>query len=369
MKRVMILTSYITGAGHKSITEALLEKFALRDDIEAKAVECFDFGGKAQRKVGEMYGTVTRNAKPLWGLIFDMQSLAPGTLNLVTMQRIERAFRAELKAFQPDLILSVHPMFVGSIINILEKNKIDIPFVTLLADLVSIADLWVDPRSAWTLCPTQESYDLLKDEYDMPVSRLHRVDFPIRARFCDFSSEDPSREFHTGDPLRVLMMSGGEGSGNLRKTAHLILDRFPNSEVSVIAGRNQRVQQALKSDLQPLFKNRINVIGFVDNVQDYMRAADLAIVRGSPNTMLEGVMCNTPLLVMGALPGQEEANPAFVLNHDLGAVCDGNKNIVETVERLLAYDAAQLNAIRRAQRRFRNPNSSQEIVDFICAQL
>lgn len=369
MKKVMILTSYLTGAGHKSITEALTEQFDIYGGVQLDIVEGFELGSSAHRHIGELYGTVTRNAKALWGLIFEMQSLAPGALNLVTSQRIERAFQQRLHAFQPDLILSVHPMFVGSIINILEKERTPIPFATLLADLVSIADLWIDPRSTWTLCPTQESYELLRDAYKMPPERLKRVDFPIRARFCDFSGEDPDRKFMPGDPLHVLMMSGGEGSGNLRQTADLILDRFEGSVVTVIAGRNQKVKNALESDLRPHYGDRIRVIGFVDNVQDYMRAADLAVVRGSPNTMLEGVMCNTPLLVMGALPGQEQANPDYIRNHDLGAVCDGNSNLVESVEQLLAYGAAQLNAIREAQKTYRNPNAAKEIVDFLMAQI
>ena len=363
-KKIMILTSYLTGAGHKSITEALLEQLQ-SFDVEVEVVECFELGGKAQKTVGELYGTVTRKAKSLWGLIFEMQSLAPGILNQVTQQRIEKAFRERLKAFKPDLILSVHPMFVGSIINILEKDKQKIPFVTLLADLVSIADLWIDGRSTYTLCPTQESYELLRDTYKIDPARLKRCGFPIRARFYQPELEDPNRKFMPGDKLKVLLMSGGEGSGNLRKSAEMILSHFEGSQVTVIAGRNRKIQDALNSGLSSKFGSRIKVVGFVDNVQDYMREADIAVVRGSPNTLLEGVMCNTPLLIVGALPGQEEENPNYVIRHELGAVCQGNKNMIEIIERLLAYSAAQLNAIREAQREFRDPNAAKDIVSFI----
>ena len=365
-QRIMILTSFITGAGHKSITEALTEQIAHYPGVEVETVEGFDLGGAANRKVGEMYGTVTRNAKPLWGLIWDMQSLAPGALNQVMAQRIERIFLERVKAFQPDLLLSVHAMFNGSIINILEKEKLDIPMVTLLADLVSIADLWIDKRCTWTLCPSEESYNLLLgDLWQIPETRLKRCDFPIRERFYNPEAEKTDRVYKPGDDLQVLIMSGGEGSGNLKRTAELILTNFKKSRITVIAGRNQKVQQTLREELQPRFGKRIEIVGFVDNVQDYMRAADIAVVRGSPNTLLEGVMCNTPLLVVGALPGQEAANPAYVLKNDLGAVCDGNKNIVQVMEQLVAYGGAQLTAIRQAQRAFRKPQAAREIVDFL----
>ena len=366
-KRVMILTSYITGAGHKSITEALLEQISLHPEVTTEIVECFELGGSAHRTIGELYGTVTRRAKPLWGLIWEMQSYAPGVLNQVTAQRIEKDFISRVKAFEPDLLISVHGMFVGSIANVLEKEKLEIPLVTLLADLVSIADLWVDPRSLYTLCPTEESYLLLRDNFKIPPERLWRCDFPIRARFYDPEAEARRVWYTPGEPLKVLLMSGGEGSGNLRRSAELILDNFAKSRVVVIAGRNKRIQDALSGDLKALYKDRIEVLGFVDNVQDYMRGADLAVVRGSPNTLLEGVMCNTPLLVVGALPGQEAANPDYVLKYDLGAVCNGNHNMVAVIEQLLAYGAAQHQAIRKAQREFRRPQAAKEIVDFVLA--
>jgi len=237
-QRIMILTSYITGAGHKSITEALMEHLTDYADLQIEIVEGFDLGGTTNRKVGELYGTVTRNAKPLWGLIWDMQSLAPGALNQVMSQRIERRFLERVHAFKPDLILSVHAMFVGSIINILEKENLDIPLVTLLADLVSIADLWIDKRCAWTLCPSEESYLLLRDQWQIPESRLKRCEFPIRGRFYDPKAEREDRIYKPGDPLSVLIMSGGEGSGNLKKTAELILRNFSKSRVTVIAGQD-----------------------------------------------------------------------------------------------------------------------------------
>ena len=67
---------------------------------------------------------------------------------------IRNQFLELLDEVKPDLILSVHPNFNGSILNILEKQYIKIPFVTLIADLVNISPLWMDVRADYIISPT-----------------------------------------------------------------------------------------------------------------------------------------------------------------------------------------------------------------------
>ncbi len=54
-------------------------------------------------------------------------------------------------------------------------------------------------------------------------------------------------------------------------------------------------------------------------------------MRGSPNVIMEAVACNVPLIITGALPGQEEENPKFVEKHKLGVVCESTGKIKDVV--------------------------------------
>ncbi len=49
-----------------------------------------------------------------------------------------------------------------------------------------------------------------------------------------------------------------------------------------------------------------------------MLASDIAFTRGSPNVMFEAIASNTPIIITGALPGQEEDNPAFAEKANVG---------------------------------------------------
>lgn len=362
-KNILIISSNYTGHGHKSITDALCEQFAKHPDVNVHVIDGFALRGKMTIRIGKLYGPMTRNAKELWRLVWEISLRNPALLCEVTELTIKESFLKVLDRVKPDLILSVHPNFNGSILNILEESNINIPFVTLIADLVSITPLWADPRADYILCPTVESkYKCL--EFGVPESRLKITGFPIRAKFCDFTEDTPDNSYTGERPLECLIMSGGEGSGNMSRIARILLENF-NCRVKIVAGRNKVLKRRLENTLPEEYGNRIEIYGFVENIQDLMRSSDIAFTRGSPNTMLEAVCCNVPLVVTGALPGQEEGNPGYLEKYHLGVVCKEVKRLKGLLYDLLADNAEKLNYIKRSQRSFRKPDNAKNIVDFL----
>jgi processive 1,2-diacylglycerol beta-glucosyltransferase len=113
------------------------------------------------------------------------------------------------------------------------------------------------------------------------------------------------------------------------------------------------------------YEERVRIFGFIKNIQDLMRSSDIAFTRGSPNVMMEAVACNTPLIITGALPGQEEENPLFAEKYNLAVVCYDLKELKSTIARLLSHNARELNNIRKAQENFRDPNAAKSIVDLV----
>lgn len=363
-KKVLILSSNFTGHGHKSITESLCEQFAKHAGVSVEVVDGFTLGGNLWEKVGKSYGSVTRNAKELWKLAWDMSVKKPSIINEIVEIAIKENLLGLLARVKPDVILSVHPNFNGSVINILDEHKIEIPFLTLIADLVSIASLWSDPRADYIICPTYESMQKSVD-YGVEQNRLKVIGFPVRSKFCRHMESNDADNFYHGDrPLECLIMSGGEGSGNMSRVANILLKNF-NCKVKIIAGRNLTLKKRLESTLLEKYPDRLEVHGFLENIQDFMLTSDIAFTRGSPNTMMEAVMCNVPLIITGNLPGQEEGNPEYLEKHNLGVVCKDLTKLKSVISELIEGDAKKLNQIKKAQRMFRNPDIASDIVKFV----
>ncbi len=361
IKNVLIISSDFTGHGHKSITESLCEKFRENNEINVNVVDGFSLGGSTLLKIGKSYGPITRTSKNLWELIWELSMIKASLVNEAVELLIEHNFMELLKRIKPDLILSVHPNFNGSILNILEKNNIEIQFVTLIADLVSIYPLWADKRADYIISPTYEAKEKCI-EYGISEEKVKTLGFPVRSRFHKVISSNS--EYNMYNPLKFLIMSGGEGVGNMRKIAEILLNNF-NCIVKIAVGRNKKLKNRLEQTLGEKYKDRVEVYGFMENVQDLMISSDIAFTRGSPNVMMEAIACNVPLVITGALPGQEEGNPEFVQKYNLGVVCTGNKSIKYIISDLLANNGQRLSKIKRSQKSYSNPSVSKDIVDFI----
>jgi len=365
IKNILIISSDYTGHGHKSITEALCEKFVQYEDINVKVIDGFSLGGKAMIQIGKSYGTITRNAKELWKLIWKISLTKPQLIDEAVEIIIKENLLNVLEQTKPDLILSVHPNFNGSVLNAMEKSGISIPFVTLIADLVSISPHWVDPRADWIISPTIEAKSKCI-QFKFPEEKIKVMGFPVRSRFYNHRVDYPGKDnlYSQDIPLKCLIMSGGEGSGNMSKIASMLLENF-NCTVKIVAGRNKTARKKLENELCEKFGEKIEVYGFVNNIQDLMMSSDIAFTRGSPNVMMEAVSCNIPLVITGALPGQEQGNPEFASKYNLGVVCEDMDNLQKTISDLLFDNAFKLNQIKKSQRQFANPDTAENVVNFI----
>lgn len=364
MYKILIISSTYTGHGHMSITTSLEEQFNKLGDVEVSVVDGFTLAGRVGVKVSKMYGPMTHYSKELWELIFILSQKRNSTFIDLVSDLIEDSFLQIYKIVKPDLIISVHANFVTSILNIINKNNIIIPFVTVIADIVSISSLWVDKRCDLIICPSIESAAYCK-KLNVPEEKLLITGFPVRERFTtkQVSEEEPV-QCKYNPPLNCLIMSGGEGVGNMRKIANVLLSKF-NFKVTVIAGRNKLLKKRLETSLGEKYGDRLDILGFVDNVQDYMIASDIVLLRGSPNSIMEAVNCYVPVLVTGALPGQEEGNPSYVSNNNLGVVCGKTRNLTKVVNSLLVNNYAKLVSIRKSQKEFVKSNAAKEITQAI----
>lgn len=363
IKNILIISSNYTGHGHKSITESLSEKFDIVPDVKIHVVDGFSLGGSTLLKVGKMYGPITRNSEHLWKIIWDYTSVKMTFVNHLVELKIRTRFLALLDQVKPDLILTVHPNFNGSIINILEKNNIHIPFVTLIADLISITPFWADPRADYIISPTEEAKEKCI-EFGVPAEKIKVLGFPVRSRFYNHTSKNMPEHYIPGKPLNCLIMSGGEGVGNMGKMAKTLIDNF-GFNITIVAGRNEKLQAHLKKTLGKKYGDKVKIYGFTQNIQDLIANSDIAFIRSSPNVMMEAVSCNTPIVITGALPGQEAGNPRFAEKYHLAITCGSMSDLVPTINELLDNNVAMLKEIKKSQQEYVDPLIPENIVKFI----
>jgi 1,2-diacylglycerol 3-beta-galactosyltransferase len=159
----------------------------------------------------------------------------------------------------------------------------------------------------------------------------------------------------------VLLVGGGEGWGGLYRKARRILNNCPEVEVCVIAGRNERLLEKLHR-LQVRYPERLVPAGFVTDMAERMRSADLMVTKAGPGSIAEALAIGTPLLITGHLRGQERRNPNFVLIGQAGLRARHNRQMVKHVQRC-ANDRPLLDRFSWSARLLSRPWAAKEIAD------
>jgi 1,2-diacylglycerol 3-beta-galactosyltransferase len=159
------------------------------------------------------------------------------------------------------------------------------------------------------------------------------------------------------------MTGGGEGSGGLYRRAAAILRQVKDVDVAVICGRNQRLRRRL-TRLAERTQGRLTVQGFVDNMADWLRCADIVVGKAGPGTIAEATCCAAPLVLTSSLPGQEEGNAEFVVETGAGSYAPRPDGLTAEIARLRA-DPAALTAMRAASARVGRPRAAADIADLL----
>lgn len=349
MRRLLIITAVYTGHGHKSISDSLMERLEAYPDIEVRTIDGFDLMSKVQKVCAEKtYGPITRLPKQAWALNYAAGMALRQPVQRAIAVMIRHRFEELIHEFRPDCILSVHPVFLGSVIDLLEEMNLSIPLVAHEADLIDIADYWFDPRIALVLAPSQEAYDCTVS-HGVDPARVRKVGFPVRRRFMGLARPEERPMAHA-QPV-ITVMSGSEGSGTIRAVARELLSGT-NAHVNVICGRNKALRKKLRSVLGRRYHGRLNAMGFVNDIQNVMLDSDLLIMRASPNSVMEAVALNKPVILFGQLAGQELHNPQMLVSHGLAEYCPDPECLPDCVARLTANGGEAIERMRACQRAY-----------------
>jgi processive 1,2-diacylglycerol beta-glucosyltransferase len=369
-RRILLLSSEHTGHGHKSIAQSLTSYLTELDGaVDVRTTNAFDFHPLLGPVIEKSYIPLITHAPRVWALFFALSHRFPRALNWFSRRSMEPGFVALVRDYEPDLIVSVHPGFVGCVLDLLEEHQLRVPFVSLIADLVTFSSLWVDTRSARTISPTSEASERLK-KMGIPPERAPELGFPIRRRF-----ETPPEVFDrrierraSGAPLGILVLANASPKRRTRRLVDTVL-ALEGATVTVITGRDDPLRALLARTFARELGTRVVLPGYVADMERHMAENDLLITRAGPNTLLESVSCGLPLIITGHVPGQEDGNPGWIESRGLGIVCREIGALPGAISGLLADGSRQWLDIAQRQRRFAARVAGRETAAYLLGLL
>jgi UDP-N-acetylglucosamine:LPS N-acetylglucosamine transferase len=309
--KILIFTSK-TGGGHVSLAEALRDRLD-----QAFEIEILD---PQPSLIHLHYRLVSRHALRVWAAEFKFSDQPRRSLNAhkVFSRLFARNVGQVLTQVQPDLVMTTYPFLTYEVTRAMRQIGQRKPFIMLFTDPNGVHQSWLTERGAEAnFAPTREVYDqALAAGFD--PARLHLTGWPVRGQFYrPFSPQQRADTLHRlgleAGRFTVFLQGGGEGAARFNRTVESVL-AVPEIQVILAAGTNQSLISRFAQ------RSRLSVVPFTKEIAPFMAAGDVVMGKAGPNMLFEAVTLGKPFIATAYIPGQEQANLAFIDRHGLGWV-------------------------------------------------
>lgn len=323
-------------------------------------------------EIANNYGPTVEFRPRMYAGIWHATNTRPtyGIMSIFTKARLRRGLIDLFSRIHPDVIVSVHSLLTRPSLRIMQEMGVRVPFLTVVTDLVRFHRSWSEPEVDEVAVPTDAARDLIIAQ-GMPPEKVRLLGMPIHPKFCLPPPDRAAVRRSLGlDPARltVLLVGGGEGVGGIAEAARAIGAAHLPIQQIVITGRNRALQERMSAERGTIGVPTA-ILGFVQNMPDLMHAADLIVTKAGPGTIAEALACELPIILSGAIPGQEYGNIGYVVHHQVGEYATTPDDIVAAISRFAQLDPQELAAMRARAHALSNPRASFDIAQMILRYL
>ncbi|MBM6818295.1 MULTISPECIES: glycosyltransferase [Clostridia] len=304
--KILILTGKF-GMGHYSVSEAIGQEISSRDsNIEVSIVDILDYLMPTASKIlYKSFNTLVTKWSNLYNFVnINNEDNNIKTFNYFFVKGLDRLFLE----FNPDIVISTLPISSQYISKYKSLKKSNIPLFTFITDISSHSE-WIHKNTDFyfvgDISIKKSLIDKGIDENKIIVSGI-----PVKQGF-----KDKIIKFDKNKSKEILIMGGGLGLISFNKNLFESLNNEKNIKTTVITGNNKKMFEQLKSK----YKN-IEVLGYTNKIDFYMKRADLIISKSGGITLFEAIYSETPIYVVNPFLLQEVKNAKFIEKRKIGQV-------------------------------------------------
>jgi len=370
-KKVLILYAPL-GAGHGKAAEAIAEEFALKyPDIEVKNIDVLDFAFEIFRR-GLPWAFVFFNSKApflyKWVYQYYNHQSRYKSLNNVPGAFLEKSrFIKFIKNFNPDFIISTNPLPMQLVSKTKEKNIIDILSANVCTDF-GFHSLWHNTDVNYYFVANEEIKEILI-EHGVDDNKIQVTGIPISLKFSeklDRKKIIDNLGFDISKPI-LLIVGGRTSYKNLSAIINGVKIKNNELQFIIVAGRDKILQKKLK-DSKISKDSSVRIFDFVDNLDEYMSAADLILTKAGGLTLSECLAKNLPMVINDIIPGQEEDNVNYAVSHGIGIKADNTKEAINAINKLF-LQPEKLTLMKENCKKIAKPNAARDLIDFVISKI
>jgi len=373
--KILIISSD-TGGGHRSAAAAIVagvQKFCEGQSYAVRVVRAVEDSHAVTEKLVGLYNWLLRN-KQHWMkyLYWVVNKVRPETREFFHKRCV--GYVVELfERWCPHVVVSVHPLTQHMLARVLKELKLAdrIPLVSVVTDpYYGFWRGWACDDVTLYLVASEGARQQLID-YGISSERIKISGMPVHPKFGypDEAAARAARRALDLDPEKftVFVNAGWEGGGNIPQIFRELVRGKLDVQAIFLAGRNEELRAEAES-LASSAAFPIKVIGYSEQVEQLMRAANVMISKLGGSTTFEAFASRLPIIVDAITrPMPQEAGAAsLIASRGAGVLLKRASDIVPVVRRMLD-DTAHYSAMRAATVGIAIPGATRQIVEEIVA--
>lgn len=366
MKRILIV--YATaGVGHKKAAIAIKKAFdeMAPGDVEVTLIDSLDYTNAFFRWIYlESYLLLINKLPVVWGLAYYITDNFLVNLVISRLRRFSNWLNSKrlaeyLGRLKPDVVISTH-FFASEVISDLKRNGfLKSHLITVITDY-RLHLWWVsDFVDTYVVGSEEAKQDLL--HRDIPPGKIHILGIPVEPVFSKGLNKSDVLQRTGLKPgvFTILAIGGGFGVGPIEEIVKTIHEIPKTIQTIAICGKNPKLVERLNG-LKKELNMDVKVLGFVDNVYDYMEVSNLLISKSGGITVSESLAKELPMVVISPIIGQETRNSDFIISNK-AAVKTGDLSGLKTLLEDLIANTEKIERMKEAIRGIRRPAACYDI--------
>ena len=366
----VLIVSASTGGGHMRAAEGIEKCFNERyPHITVTNVDMMQYVTWLFRKLYvDFYLDMMMRRRMLFEILYDVSDRDPYTDPLrsirLWLQRLNaRTARRKFLELKPDHVILTH-FTPAEMFDRARKAGLKVPPVSVVVTDFDVHWMWIQRALDEFFVADKEAATRLGSR-NVPADHIHVTGIPVCPVFSRAYPPEASKTalgLSPGTPV-VLLMAGGFGVSKIDDTARRLLSHEAGLQLICVAGRNQTLFASLEAVAKE-FPRRLIPVSFTTEIEKYMAASDLVISKPGGLTTSECLALGKPMILVDPIPGQEERNATYLLEHGAGMLAYDEIGVVYKLDKILSQPG-KLAAMQDAARRIGRPNAGFDIVDLV----
>lgn len=367
----MLILSVKAGAGHLRAAEAL-EEACLRyyPEINVLHVNALEYTNPVfSSTFTEGWEILARSLPSLWGMIYEgiETKKAPekyGNIETLLGKINSHQLIRLIKTFDPQRVICTHFMPAKVIGALRLEKKINSPLGVVITDF-DFHSMWIQPGTDRYFVATEEMAFALRPKID-PYAKVHVTGIPVRSDFSRNYQEEDREAIKNSLSLKkevpvVLVLAGGFGLIPVDKYVRAIAESLESIQIIVMAGKHEKFQKKVRG-IEDRYPDKVKSYSFVNNIHEFMACADVIITKSGGLTSSECLAMGKPMVIIKPIPGHEERNAAYLLEHSAGIWITSPDYLVFKLQQLLA-DKARLSRMKEAALKTAKIYAARDIIE------